>query len=91
MALEGVIEITFRILDPDGMTFRHDPLVDIGIFYLPIKSQMLNRCRAVKWLNVVQMPIVMFDQYTVYEYILIISEHESTNLMSPVLFTLCTE
>jgi len=90
-ALEGVIEVTFRTLDPDVMRFRHDPLVGIGIFYLPIKSQTLNRCRAVKWLMVVQQPIVKFNKYTAYEYILIISEHQSTKLVSPVLFNLCTE
>jgi len=91
MGLEGVIEITFRIVDPDVMRFRHNPLVGIGIVYLAIKSQTLNRCRAVKWLTVVQQPIVKFNKYTVYEYILIISEHQSTNLVSPVLFNLCTE
>jgi len=35
-ALEGVIEVTFHILDPDDMRFMHDPLVGIGIFYLAI-------------------------------------------------------
>jgi len=28
-------------------------------------------------------------EYTVYEYILIISERQSTNFMSPVVFNLC--
>jgi hypothetical protein len=54
--LEGVIEIilfTLHILDPDVMCFKHDPLVGIGIFYLSIKFQMLNRCRVVKWLMVI--------------------------------------
>jgi hypothetical protein len=32
--LEGVIEVTFLILDPDEMRFRYNPLVGIGIFYL---------------------------------------------------------
>ena len=73
------------------MKFRHDPLVGIGIFYLAIKSQTLNRCRTVKWLMVVQQPIVQFDKYTVCEYILIISEQQSTNFVSPVLFNFCTE
>jgi len=90
-ALEGVMEVTVRILDPDVMRFRHDPLVGIRIFYLAIKSQALNRCRAVKWLTVVQQPILKFNKYTVYEYILIISEHKSTNFMSPVVFTLFME
>ena len=89
--MEGVIEVTVCILDLDVMRFRHDPLVDICIFYLTIKSQTLNRCRAVKWLTVVQQPILKFNKYTVYEYVLIISEHQSTNFMSPVVFNLCTE
>jgi hypothetical protein len=38
LALEGVIEITITILDPDVMKFRRDPLVGIGIFYLASKS-----------------------------------------------------
>ena len=54
LALEGAIEVTFGILDPDVMRFRHDPLVGISIFYLAMKSQKLNRCRAVKWLMVVR-------------------------------------
>jgi len=91
MALDGVIEVTFHILDPDVMRFRHDPLVGIGIFYLAIKSQMLNRCRAVKWLTVVQQPILKFHEYNVSEYILIRSKHQSTNLVSPVLYNLCTK
>jgi len=90
-ALEGVIKVTVRILDPDVMRFRPDPLVGIGIFYLAIKSQMLNRCRAVKWLMVVQQPIRKLNIYNVYQCILIISEHQSTNFVSPVLFNLCTE
>ena len=89
--MEGVIEVTVRILDPDVMRFRHDPLVGIHIFYLAIKSQTLNRCRAVKWLTVVQEPIRKFKKYIVYEYILIIFEHQSTNFMSTVVFNLCTE
>ena len=92
--MEGVNEVilfTLHILDPDVMRFRHDPLVGIGIFYLAIKSQTLNRCRAVKWLTVVQQPILKFNKYTVYEYVLIISEHQSTNFMSPVVFNLCME
>ena len=89
--MEGGIEVTVCILDPDVMRFRHDPLVGIHIFYLAIKSQILNRCRAVKLLTVVQHPILKFNKYTMYEYILIISEHQSTNFMSPVVFNLCTE
>ena len=89
--MEGVIKVTVRILDPDGTRFRHDPLVGIRIFYLAIKSQTLNRCRAVTWLTVVQQAILKFNKCTVYEYILIISEHQSTNFMSPVVFDVCTE
>jgi hypothetical protein len=93
-SLEGVSEVilfTVHILDPDVMSFRHDPLVGIGIFYLAIKFQMHNRSRVVKWLKVIQQPIREFSKYDVKEYILIVSEHESTNFMSPVLFNLCTE
>ena len=56
-----------RMLDPDVMSFRHDPLVGIGIFYLAIKFQMLNRSRVVKWLTVIQQPILEFNKYTVKE------------------------
>jgi len=89
--LEGVIKVTFGILDPDVLRFRHDPLVGIGIFYLAIKSQMVNRCRAVKWLMVVQQPILNFNKYSVKEYFLIISEHQSTNFVSLVISNLCTD
>jgi hypothetical protein len=88
MVLEGVIEVTFRILDPDLMRFTHHSVVGICIFYLPNKSQTLNRGRAVKWLTLVQQPIVMFKKFTLHQYILIISEHQSTILVSPVLFNL---
>jgi hypothetical protein len=73
------------------MRFWHDPLVGIGVFYLAIKSQTLNRCREVKCSMVVQKPILMPDEYTVEEYILIIFEHQSTNFVSAVLFALCME
>jgi hypothetical protein len=66
--LGGVIEVllfTLRILDTDVMIFRHDPLVGIGIIYLAIKFQMLNSCRAVVWLTVIQQPILEFDKDTV--------------------------
>ena len=59
--MEGVIEVTVRIVDPDVMRSRHDPLVGIHIFYLAIKSQTLNRSRVVKWLTVVQQPILEFN------------------------------
>jgi len=91
MAVDGVINVTFCILDPHVISFRHDPLVGIGIFYLAIKSQMLNRCRAVKWLMVVQQAILKIDNYTVFKYILVISEYQSANFESAVLFNLCTE
>jgi hypothetical protein len=51
--LEGVMKVTFCLLDPDDMRCRHDPFVGIGIFYIAIKSQILNRYWAVKWLTVV--------------------------------------
>ena len=92
--MEGVIEVilfTLRILDPDVMSFKHDPLVGIGIFYLAIKSQTLNRSRVVKWLTVIQQPILEFDKYTVKEYILILSEHKSTNIVSAVQCDLLAE
>ena len=91
MALEGVIQVTVHKLDTGVTRFRHDLLVGIGIFYLAIKSQTLNRCRAVKWLMVVQQPILKFDIYSVYQCILIISEHQSPNIVFPVLFKLCME
>jgi hypothetical protein len=46
--LESVIKVilfTLHRLDPYVMSFKHDPLVGIGIFYLAIKSQTLNRRR----------------------------------------------
>jgi hypothetical protein len=89
--LEGVIEVTFRIKDPDVMRVRHDPLVGIRIFYLAIKSQTRNRSRGVKWLTVVQQPILKYNKYTVKEYILIVSEHQSTIFVSPVIINLCME
>jgi len=92
--LEGVVEVilfTLRILDPDVMRIRHDPLVGIGIFYRAIKSQMLNRSVVVKWFTVIQWPIVEFNEYIVYEDMLILSEHESTNCVSSVLFTMRAE
>jgi hypothetical protein len=73
------------------MKFWHDFFVGISIFYLAIKSQTLNRCRAVKWLMVVPQPIVKGNNYTVYEYILIMSEHQSTKFISSVIFELCTD
>jgi hypothetical protein len=74
--LEGVSKVilfTLHILDPNVMSFRYNPLVGIGIFNFAIKSQTLNRSRAVKWLTVIQQPILGFHTYTVKEYILIIS------------------
>ena len=79
------------MFDPDVMRFRHDPMVGIRIFYLAIKSQCLNRCRAVKCLTAVQQPNLRLNKYSVYQYILIISEHQSTNFMLPVFFNLYTE
>jgi hypothetical protein len=84
----AVIPIPLGILDPDVMSFRHDPLVSIGIFYIAIKSQTLDRSRVMKWLMVVQSPILEFNRYTVNEYNPVISKHESTNFGSPVLINL---
>jgi hypothetical protein len=92
--LEGVIEdilFTLHILAPDVMSLSHNPSVGIGILYLAIKFQMLNRYRAVKWLTVIQHPILEFDRYIDYKYVLIISEPEFTNLVSPVPFYLRVE
>jgi len=93
LALQGVIEVilfTFRIFDP-VMQFRNDPLVGIGIFYLPMEFHMVNRSRDVKWLMVVPQHILKFDKYTIQEYILIISKHPSTDFVSAVGFSVCTE
>ena len=76
------------MLDPDITRFRHVLLVGSGIFYLTIKSQTLNKCRAVKWLMVAQQPNLKFNKYTVLDYILIIYKHQSTNFVSPVIFNL---
>jgi hypothetical protein len=76
-------------LDSDVLRCMYDPLVGIGIFYLAIRFQMLNRCRVVKWLMVVQRPILKFNTDTVYEYIVIIWEHQSTDFKSPVFFNFC--
>jgi hypothetical protein len=45
----------------------------------------------VKWLTVVQQSILKLHIYTGKEYILIVSEHHSTNFVSPVPFNVCTE
>jgi hypothetical protein len=73
------------------MSFRHDPLVGFGIFYLAIKSQMFNRSRVVKLLTVIQQPILKLDNYNDYEYIMIRSEYKSSNFVSPFLFDLSAE
>jgi len=68
LALEGVIKVilfTFCIFESDVMRFRHDYMVAIDICYLAIKSQIFNRSRAVKWLTVVQQPILKCNEYTV--------------------------
>jgi hypothetical protein len=63
--LEGVIEFilfTLLILDLDVRSFRHNSLVGIGIFHLAIKSQTLNRSKVVKWLMVIQQPILELNK-----------------------------
>jgi len=49
---------------------------------------MLNRCMALKWLPVEQQPILKFNQFAVYEYILVIVKHQSTNFVSPILLNI---
>jgi hypothetical protein len=83
--------VTVHILDTNVMRFRHHPLLGVGIFYIAIRFQMLNRYWAVKWLTVVQEPFLKCIEYTVHEYILIISEHGSSSFMSPVAFNLYHE
>jgi hypothetical protein len=65
-AWKGVIAVslfTLAILDPDVMSFRHDPLVGIVIFYLAMKFQTVNRSRGAKWLIVIQQRILDFNKY----------------------------
>jgi len=79
------IDWTQMLWDPDMIPW-------LALLYSTLQSsQTLNRCKAAKWLMVVQQPIVKIDKCTVYEYILIISEHHSTNLLPPVPFNWCTE
>jgi len=73
------------------MSFKHGPLVGIGIFYLAIKFQMLNRCRVVKWLTVIHQLILEYIKYTVQENVLVIADQKSSNFVSPVLFNLHME
>jgi hypothetical protein len=94
LTLTGIIKVilfTLHILDPDVMSFRYDPLVGIGIFYIAIKSQMVNRSGVVKWFTVIQQPIQDFNKYTVEGYILITSEHKSCDFVLPVPFNLRVE
>jgi hypothetical protein len=86
-----VILVTLRIPNPDVISIRHDSLVAIGKYYLAIKCHKLNRSRVVKWLTVIQQPILELNKYTVKDYSVIISEHESTNFVSTVLFNLAVE
>jgi len=81
LTLEGIIVVTFRLLDADIMSFRHDPLVARGIMHRVMKFQRLSRIQEVKWLPVVYKPIQMMNKYTVYGNIVIISEHPSTYFM----------
>jgi len=94
MSFEGVLEVivfTLRILDQDVMSFRHDPLVGIRMCYSAIKSKTLNRYTVLKWLMVVQHPILECNYYTIYEYILIISDHMYFNIMSADFFNLSAD
>jgi len=53
--------------------------------------QMYNGSSTVTLLIVLaKQCILKLDKYTIYEYILIQSKHQSTNIVSPVVFNLCT-
>jgi hypothetical protein len=82
-----IIRFTFDMLDQAILRFRHDPLVGIGILYLAIKSQEINRSGTKKSLMVVYQLIMKFENDTGNEYILSISEHKSTNFPSTALST----
>jgi hypothetical protein len=58
------------------------------LILLANQSQTLNRCWVVKWLSVVQLPILEFNKCTVNQDILIISKYQSTNSVSSVLVNL---
>jgi hypothetical protein len=83
----AVSKLTLHILSDTPGGFQW--LKYILLMYLAIKSQMLNKSGVVKRLMVIQQLILEFDKYPVWEYILIISEYESSNLVYPVLFSLC--
>jgi len=89
--LEGVLDIiifTFLILDPDVTKFGYDSLVGIDMVYLATKSQTPDTSRAVKWLIIVQYPILIFNESSIYDYIWIAFKCQSTNFLSPVLFNM---
>jgi hypothetical protein len=44
-----------------------------------------------QWFTVIQLLILEFKEYTVYESVLIISKRQSTFIESPVIFDLCAE
>jgi hypothetical protein len=83
-----VILFTSPIPDPDVMIFRNHPLVGIDISHVAIKFQTLKRSQAVKWLMAIEPAIVVLNESYVYLFIQIVSKCESTNIVSPVLFTL---
>ena len=85
------MEISIHILDLVVIRFNHDHFICICIFYVGINSQMLSRYWAVKRLMAEQPLTLMFNIYSVHEYILSIFKHQSTNYMSAVHFNLCTE
>ena len=63
--LDSVIKVPFTITDLEVIRLRHDPSDSIGISYRPIMVKRPERCRAVKWLTVEQLPILKFNQYAV--------------------------
>jgi len=59
--LDSIIKVTFTILDPEVIRFRHDPLDSIGTFYVAIMVKRPNRSRAVKLFTIEQQPILKFN------------------------------
>lgn len=94
LSLDSIIELIFFTLyipDSDVMSFTHDSLGGIYIFYDAIKFQMFNSSRVVELLIQIQQPILKFDKLTINEYNLIISEYQFADFVSPVLFYLYAE
>jgi len=56
--------------------------------YIAIKPHIFNRCRAVKYLLVAQLPILDVNKYTIHECIPITKEDQFDMIVSSVLFNL---